>query len=114
MGQNTYVWIVLYENAPANSPKSVFVAAFASGDGTDPFGWSSTPATVTVPPGTVNGTTLTDHPGAPVQGIEPGDHHAAECAKQLRDPGNESRHTAGDGLRPFFNSPRRAMRDRSS
>jgi prepilin-type N-terminal cleavage/methylation domain-containing protein len=59
MGQNTYVWIVLYENAPANSPTSVFVAAFASGDGTDPFGWSSTPATVTVPPGTVNGTTLT-------------------------------------------------------
>jgi len=57
--QNTYVWIVLYENAPANSPKSVFVTAFASGDGSDPFGWSATPGSVTVPPGTVNGTTLT-------------------------------------------------------
>jgi prepilin-type N-terminal cleavage/methylation domain-containing protein len=59
MAQNTYVWIVLYENAPASSPTSVFVAGFSSGDGTDPFGWSATPATVTVPPGTVNGTTLT-------------------------------------------------------
>lgn len=58
MAQNTYVWIVLYETAPANSPKVVFVSAFSSGDGTDPFGWPSTAATVTVPPGTVNGTTL--------------------------------------------------------
>jgi prepilin-type N-terminal cleavage/methylation domain-containing protein len=56
--QNTYVWIVFYENAPASSPKSVFVTGFASGDGTDPFGWPATTASVSVPPGTVNTTTL--------------------------------------------------------
>ncbi len=55
--QDTYVWVVLYENAPASGPKEVYVAAFASNDGTDPFNWTGSVALPT--PGTVGSTTLT-------------------------------------------------------
>jgi prepilin-type N-terminal cleavage/methylation domain-containing protein len=58
VAQNTYVWVVLYENDPANGPKEVYVGSFASNDGTDPFNWTS--LSVTLPsPGTVTGTTTT-------------------------------------------------------
>ncbi|MCE0496840.1 MAG: prepilin-type N-terminal cleavage/methylation domain-containing protein [Methylacidiphilales bacterium] len=57
VAQDTYVWVVLYENIPANNgPRDVYVGAFASNDGTDPFNWSGS---VTMPsPGTVGSTTL--------------------------------------------------------
>ncbi len=55
--QDTYVWVVFYQNTPAAGPLDVFVGAFASNDGTDPLNWSGS---VTLPtPGTVGGTTLT-------------------------------------------------------
>lgn len=57
VAQNTYVWVVLYQDAPASGgPLQVYAAAYASSDGTDPFGWAGS---VTIPPGTVGGTTLT-------------------------------------------------------
>ena len=58
VAQNTYVWVVLYQVAPAGGgPTDVYVGTFASNDGTDPFNWTGT---VTLPsPGTVGGTTLT-------------------------------------------------------
>lgn len=41
IAQNTYVWVVLYENAPANQgPTEVYVAVLSSNDGTDPFKWA--------------------------------------------------------------------------
>jgi prepilin-type N-terminal cleavage/methylation domain-containing protein len=55
--QDTYVWVVLYENDPANGPKEVYAGAYASSDGTDPFNWTA--STVTFPPGTFGSTTLT-------------------------------------------------------
>jgi prepilin-type N-terminal cleavage/methylation domain-containing protein len=58
--QNTYVWVALYQNTPANGgPLEVYAGAFASSDGTDPFAWTA--ATVTFPPGTftVGSTTTT-------------------------------------------------------
>jgi hypothetical protein len=53
------VWVVLYQNMPANSgPLETFAAAFASNDGTDPLNWAGS---VTMPsPGTVGGTTLSE------------------------------------------------------
>jgi prepilin-type N-terminal cleavage/methylation domain-containing protein len=57
VAQDTYVWVVLYENAPANGPLEVYARAFASSDGTDPFGWTGTMAFPT--PGSYNGTALT-------------------------------------------------------
>jgi prepilin-type N-terminal cleavage/methylation domain-containing protein len=60
VAQNTYVWVVLYQNIPANNgPLEVYIGAFTSSDGTDPFNWTGS---VTLPsPGTVGstGTTLT-------------------------------------------------------
>jgi prepilin-type N-terminal cleavage/methylation domain-containing protein len=57
VAQSTYVWVVLYQNSPANGePLEVYAAAFASSDGTDPFNWAGS---VTFPPGTVGTTTLT-------------------------------------------------------
>ncbi len=58
VAQDTYVWVVLYENVPVNSgPLEVYAGAFASSDGTDPFSWTGS---VTFPsPGTFGGTTLT-------------------------------------------------------
>jgi prepilin-type N-terminal cleavage/methylation domain-containing protein len=57
VAQNTYVWVVFYENDPANGPKEVYVGSFTSNDGTDPFNWTGS---VTLPtPGTVGTTTLT-------------------------------------------------------
>lgn len=54
--QDTYVWVVFYQNTPATGPLDVFVGSFASNDGTDPLNWSGS---VTLPsPGTVGGTTL--------------------------------------------------------
>ncbi len=56
VAQNTYVWVVLYQDTPANGgPLGVYAAAYSSGDGTDPFGWAGS---VTIPPGTVGSTTL--------------------------------------------------------
>lgn len=56
--QDTYVWVVFYQNTPANGPLDVFVGSFASNDGTDPLNWN-TSLSVTLPsPGTVGGTTL--------------------------------------------------------
>jgi prepilin-type N-terminal cleavage/methylation domain-containing protein len=56
VAQDTYVWVVFYENVPASGPREVFVGAFASNDGTDPFNWAGT---VTMPsPGTFGSTTL--------------------------------------------------------
>jgi prepilin-type N-terminal cleavage/methylation domain-containing protein len=58
VAQDTYVWVVLYETSLANGPKEVYVGAFGSNDGTDPFGWTA--ATVIFPPGTVTiGSTTT-------------------------------------------------------
>ncbi len=58
--QNTYVWVVLYQNIPANNgPLEVYVGAFASNDGTDPFSWAG--SVILPSPGTVGntGTALT-------------------------------------------------------
>ena len=57
VAQDTYVWVALYENDQTSTGlKDVYVAAFASNDGTDPFNWTGS---VTFPtPGTVGGTTL--------------------------------------------------------
>lgn len=52
VAQDTYVWVVLYQNTPAgNGPPDVFVASFASNDGTDPFNWTGS-ATAPGPVGT--------------------------------------------------------------
>ena len=60
IAQNTYVWIVLYENAPANNgPQEVYAGSFASNDGTDPFNWPPAPVTVPFPPGIYGSTTFT-------------------------------------------------------
>jgi len=62
VSQNTYVWVAIYENIPAGGgPHDVYVGAFASSDGSDPFDWPASSVTVTLPPGTVGttGTTLT-------------------------------------------------------
>jgi len=53
--QDTYVWVVFYQNTPASGPPDVFVGSFASNDGTDPLNWTGS---VTLPPGTVGSTTL--------------------------------------------------------
>jgi prepilin-type N-terminal cleavage/methylation domain-containing protein len=43
IAQNTYVWVVLYENKPAGGgPLEVYAASFASSDGTNPVDWTST------------------------------------------------------------------------
>ncbi len=57
VAQDTYVWVALYQNTPANNgPLETFVATFASNDGTDPFNWAGS---VTMPsPGIVGSTTL--------------------------------------------------------
>ena len=57
VAQDTYVWVVLYQNMPANNrPLEVFAVAYASNDGTDPFNWTGS-ATMPVP-GTMGSTTL--------------------------------------------------------
>jgi len=58
IAQNTCVWVTLYEVAPTgNGPKDVYIGAFSSNDGTDPFNWTGS---VTLPnPGTVGTTTFT-------------------------------------------------------
>jgi prepilin-type N-terminal cleavage/methylation domain-containing protein len=54
--QDTYVWVVIYQNTPASGAPDVFVGSFASNDGTDPLNWAGS---VTLPsPGTVGSTTL--------------------------------------------------------
>ncbi|MDD5350118.1 MAG: prepilin-type N-terminal cleavage/methylation domain-containing protein [Chthoniobacteraceae bacterium] len=41
IAQNTYVWVVLYENVPSNNgPLEVYVGSFASNDGTDFLNWT--------------------------------------------------------------------------
>jgi len=59
VAQDTYVWVVLYENDPANGPKEVYVGAVASNDGTDPFAWAASDPVILPSPGTFGGTTLT-------------------------------------------------------
>ena len=57
VAQDTYVWVVLYQNTPAsNRPLEAFAAAFASNDGTDPFNWTGSVAMPS--PGAVGSTTL--------------------------------------------------------
>ncbi len=57
VAQNTYVWVVFYQNIPANNgPLDVYVGTFAANDGSDPFNWAGS---VVMPnPGTVGTTTL--------------------------------------------------------
>ena len=58
IAQDTYVWVVLYENTPVNNaPLEVYVGTFASSDGTDPFNWTGSVSLPT--PGIVASTTLT-------------------------------------------------------
>jgi prepilin-type N-terminal cleavage/methylation domain-containing protein len=60
VAQNTYVWVAFYPYDPSTatppdeSGDVLFVAAFASSDGTDPLDWS---AAATPVPGVVSGTT---------------------------------------------------------
>jgi len=62
IAQNTYAWVVFYECdgaqlvPPDYSGHQLYVAAFYSNDGTDPFNWSGA---VTLPGGTVGTTTFT-------------------------------------------------------
>ena len=57
VAQDTYVWVVLYENDPANSPvRTVYVGAFASNDGTDQYPLNGTGA-VTLPSSTLTAIT---------------------------------------------------------
>lgn len=65
IAQNTYAWVVLYQNDPSsNTPPDngsgyeVYAAAFLSNDGTDPFDWGNAAASVSLPGGTVGSTTL--------------------------------------------------------
>ena len=57
--QDTYVWVVFYQNNPANGgPPDVYVGAFASNDGTDPLNWTGS---VTLPSSTMSSITPIAH-----------------------------------------------------